>query len=74
TTTIFICNLHCPSCVESIQESLSCLRPPPEFVSYSIVSHSVVIRHHPSLAAEVIAETLDTAGFEIHSIFQDDGS
>lgn len=71
TTTIFISNLHCPSCVEGIQESLQSLTPAPEFVSHSIVSHSVVLRHDKSLAVEDISESLEAAGFEIHSIFQD---
>ncbi|KAF2650159.1 hypothetical protein K491DRAFT_609408, partial [Lophiostoma macrostomum CBS 122681] len=74
TTTIFISNLHCPSCVDSIQESLSSLQPAPEFVSQSIVSHSVVIRHEQSLALEDISGSLEAAGFEIHSIFQDEDS
>ncbi|PSN60854.1 hypothetical protein BS50DRAFT_505885, partial [Corynespora cassiicola Philippines] len=70
TTTIFISNLHCPSCVDSIRESLSALDPAPDFISQSIVSHSVVIRHSTSLAVESIAGSLEAAGFEIHSIFQ----
>ncbi|KAF2442614.1 heavy metal translocatin [Karstenula rhodostoma CBS 690.94] len=71
TTTLFITNLHCPSCVEVIQDSLSGFLPVPEFVSYSIVSHSVVLRHITSLSARDIAVTLEAAGFELHSIFQD---
>jgi Cu+-exporting ATPase len=70
TTTIFISNLHCASCIEGIQESLSALDPPPVFISHSIVSHSVVLRHSTSLALEDIAGSVDAAGFEIHSIFQ----
>ncbi|KAF2792238.1 hypothetical protein K505DRAFT_247142, partial [Melanomma pulvis-pyrius CBS 109.77] len=74
TTTLFISNLHCPSCMENIQESLSALNPVPEFISYSIVSHSVVLRHKASLAIDDISGSLEAAGFEIHSIFQDDPS
>ncbi|KAF2187058.1 heavy metal translocatin [Zopfia rhizophila CBS 207.26] len=74
TTTIFISNLHCPSCVDSIRESLSAIQPSPEFISHSIVSHSVVIRHKPSLAVDAISGSLEVAGFEIHSIFQDKNS
>ncbi|KAF2462993.1 uncharacterized protein BDR25DRAFT_246716, partial [Lindgomyces ingoldianus] len=70
-TTIFISNLHCPSCVDSIRESLSSLQPAPDFISHSIVSHSVVLRHSPSLTAKDISESLEVAGFEVHSIFQD---
>ena len=71
TTTIFISNLHCSSCIEGIRESLSALDPAPEFISHSIVSHSVVLRHTTALALEDIAGSVDAAGFEIHSIFQD---
>lgn len=71
TTTLFITNLHCPSCVEVIKDSLSGFVPNPEFISYSIVSHSVVLRHSTSLAVDHLATTLEAAGFEIHSIFQD---
>jgi Cu+-exporting ATPase len=71
TTTLFITNLHCPSCIEVIQDSLQGFSPAPEFICYSIVSHSVVLRHTTSLAARVIAATLEAAGFELHSIFQD---
>ncbi|GME61192.1 ATPase P-type K/Mg/Cd/Cu/Zn/Na/Ca/Na/H-transporter [Neofusicoccum parvum] len=70
-TTVFISNLHCPSCVHSIEEALSALDPAPESVSHSIVSHSVTLRHDPSLAVEQISSQLELAGFEVHSIFQD---
>ncbi|KAL6159659.1 hypothetical protein ACJBU6_02090 [Exserohilum turcicum] len=70
TTTCFISNLHCPSCVEGIQASLSALDPPPQDVFVSIVSHSVVVRHDTSLNIEDITGSLEAAGFEIHSVFQ----
>ncbi|KAF2636680.1 heavy metal translocatin, partial [Massarina eburnea CBS 473.64] len=73
TSTLFITNLHCPSCIEGIRASLSGLEPPPEFVSHSIVSHSVVLRHSRSLALSDISGSVEAAGFEIHSIFQEDG-
>jgi Cu+-exporting ATPase len=71
TTTCFICNLHCPSCVESIRVSLCALDPRPEDILVSIVSHSVVVRHATFLTIEDISTSLEAAGFEIHSIFQD---
>ncbi|KAF9736151.1 copper resistance-associated p-type atpase [Paraphaeosphaeria minitans] len=71
TTTLFITNLHCPSCIDVIQNSLHGLSSAPEFISYSIVSHSVVLRHTTSLTTRDIAATLEAAGFELHSIFQD---
>jgi heavy metal translocating P-type ATPase len=72
TTTIFISNLHCPSCVASIREALNALQPAPEFISHSTVSHSIIIRHKISLAVDAISQVIEVAGFDIHSIFQDE--
>lgn len=70
-TTYFLPNLHCPSCVEAIRTSLASLDPAPEDTFVSIVSHSVVVRHTAFLAVQEISASLEAAGFEIHSIFQD---
>ncbi|KAH7109421.1 hypothetical protein B0J11DRAFT_448947, partial [Dendryphion nanum] len=70
TTTIFISNLHCPSCVDSITNSLGAFQPAPDFIAHSIVSHSVTIRHSTSITVEEISASLDAAGFEVHSVFQ----
>jgi heavy metal translocating P-type ATPase len=72
TTTCFISNLHCPSCVDGISASLSALDPAPQDIFVSIVSHSVVVRHSTFLDVDDISGSLEAAGFEIHSIFQDD--
>ena len=66
TTTIFISNLHCLSCVDSIEESLRALELPPQSIS-----HSIVVRHKASLPVKHISEALELAGFEVHSVFQD---
>jgi Cu+-exporting ATPase len=71
TTTCFISNLHCPSCVDAIHQSLCTLDPRPTDIVVSIVSHSVVVRHPTFLAIDDISSSLEAAGFEIHSIFQD---
>ncbi|KAF2806102.1 heavy metal translocatin [Mytilinidion resinicola] len=71
TTTVFISNLHCPSCIVSIQGALSALHPPPEVVSHSIVSHEVILRHSAQVSVDAILDALELAGFEVHSIFQD---
>jgi heavy metal translocating P-type ATPase len=42
-----------------------------EFVSHSIVSHSVALHHAASLAVEDISASLEEAGFEVHSVFQE---
>ncbi|KAF2831427.1 heavy metal translocatin [Ophiobolus disseminans] len=70
-TTCFISNLHCPSCVEAIKTSLASLEPAPEDILVSIVSHSVVVRHATFLPVQDILASLEAAGFELHSIFQD---
>lgn len=72
TTTCFLSNLHCPSCVRVIHESLAALEPSPENILVSILSHSVALRHTASLAVNDISESLEAAGFEVHSIFQND--
>ncbi|KAF3046531.1 hypothetical protein E8E12_010622 [Didymella heteroderae] len=72
STTCFIANLHCPSCIEAIRDCLRTLRPAPEDINVSIVAHSVIIRHDVSVTVEDIVSSLDTAGFEVHSIFQND--
>lgn len=71
TTICFIANLYCTSCVEAIRDCLSALQPAPEDILISIVAHSVVIRHSAFPSLEKIAGALDAAGFEVHSIFQD---
>ena len=71
TTTCFIANLHCPSCVGAIHTSLSALQPQPEDIKVSIIAHSVAIRHTPLLPVEELAGALDVAGFEVHNVFQD---
>ncbi|KAK8168652.1 E1-E2 ATPase-domain-containing protein [Phyllosticta citrichinensis] len=68
-TTIFISNLHCPSCITSIQESLAGLSPPPSHISHSIVNHCVTVHHDSHLPQDQILKALDLAGFEIHSVF-----
>lgn len=74
TTTCFIANLHCPSCVQGIRATLSALDPTPEDIFVSIISHSVVVRHAAFLAIDHISSSLEAAGFEIHSIFRDNSA
>ncbi|KAI0036753.1 heavy metal translocatin [Vararia minispora EC-137] len=65
TTTIFVSNLHCSSCVETIHETLSSLRPPPSSVEISIVSQTITIRHPVSLSYSSIKTSIEDAGFNI---------
>ncbi|KAF2459867.1 hypothetical protein BDY21DRAFT_281061, partial [Lineolata rhizophorae] len=71
TTTFFISNLHCPSCVAGIEAALKALHPPPRSISHSILTHQIVARHSSELPVQAIREALDLAGFEIHSVFEE---
>ncbi|KIJ70588.1 hypothetical protein HYDPIDRAFT_122600 [Hydnomerulius pinastri MD-312] len=65
TTTIFLSNLHCASCVRTIEEALFSLKPVPTKVDVSIVLQSVTVKHPVGLSLEVMQATLDDAGFDI---------
>ncbi|VDB90090.1 unnamed protein product [Peniophora sp. CBMAI 1063] len=65
TTTVFLHNLHCSSCVETIDETLSNLEPPPYSVQTSIVSQAVTINHPAALLYANIKSALEDAGFDI---------
>jgi copper chaperone CopZ len=67
-TVILVDNLHCPSCVATVQETLSSLRPVVFFVSTSIVLHEIKVTHPITLSASRIARTLTDAGFELDSV------
>src|ERR1700761_8225313 len=70
-TAFLISNIHCSSCVRSIEEALYRLKPPPLAVSHSIVQHSITVTHPPSLAVETISDTLEEEGYEVFSIVKD---
>ncbi|KAI0068680.1 heavy metal translocatin [Artomyces pyxidatus] len=65
TTTVFVSNLHCSSCVQTIEETLKALTPPPNAVQTSIVSQSVTIQHPPELEYHAIKAAIEDAGFDI---------
>lgn len=67
-TSIFIANLHCPSCSQLIRGILTSLNPQPHSISISILSHSVTVVHSATLSPLVFEELLDAAGFDVHSI------
>lgn len=64
-TTIQISNLHCGSCVHTIEEALSALIPAPLSVEVSIVLQSVTVHHHSSLPSSSIQAAILDAGFDI---------
>ncbi|PVH78956.1 heavy metal translocatin [Cadophora sp. DSE1049] len=73
-TTLLVPSLHCPSCVSHIEEALLTLQPKPNFISHSIVSHSVTVYHDPSLLVPAISEALEGAGYEVYSVITDPSS
>jgi Cu+-exporting ATPase len=70
TTTFFISNLHCSSCITSIQFSLEDLAIQASSISHSIIQHSITIRHATSISHTAIASNLEKAGFEVFSVVQ----
>ncbi|BCR83366.1 uncharacterized protein ACHE_10768A [Aspergillus chevalieri] len=67
-TTILVNNLHCPSCIVNIEETLSVLYPPPLSISTSIVLRKIKIVHLDTLSPSRIVRALADAAFEIDSV------
>ncbi|RJE24652.1 P-type ATPase [Aspergillus sclerotialis] len=67
-TTVLVDNLHCPSCVATVKETLSALRPAPFCVSTSIVLHEIKVVHPITLSASRIARALEDVGFILDSV------
>ncbi|KAI9513348.1 heavy metal translocatin [Russula earlei] len=65
TTAIFISNLHCGSCVHTIEETLQELTPSPYSVHVSILSQCVTIRHPTALSHLAMRDAIDDAGFDV---------
>ena len=72
THSFLLSNLHCPSCVSHIQESLSKLHP--ISVSPSLVSSWVTVEHKGSLPAREIRGALEDAGFDVCDVTPEDDS
>ncbi|KAI9001425.1 E1-E2 ATPase-domain-containing protein [Trametes punicea] len=67
TTTVFVSNMHCGSCVKTIRDALQSLSPSPSFVDVSIVTQSVTVKHSRALSPAMIKSALDNAGYDILS-------
>ncbi|KAH9045354.1 heavy metal translocatin [Lactarius pseudohatsudake] len=65
TTTVFLSNLHCGSCVRTIEEALQVLVPSPYFIHVSILSQRVIVRHPSSLLSSFIKEAIEDSGFDV---------
>ena len=72
-TLVLVRNLHCPSCVSNIEESLRSLSPAPDSISTSIVSQTVTICHTGALPRREIMDALVDVGFEIEKVSTGDG-
>lgn len=72
-TTLLVDNLHCPSCVATVKESLGALRPAPFSVSTSIVLQEVKVLHPITLSDSRIVRALEDAGFTVDSMSPSDG-
>ncbi|KAI0353514.1 hypothetical protein OH77DRAFT_1407005 [Trametes cingulata] len=65
TTTVFVSNMHCGSCVKTIQDALAALSPSPSSVDVSIVTQSVTVKHPRALTPAMIKAAIDDAGYDI---------
>ncbi|KAJ7700064.1 hypothetical protein B0H17DRAFT_1253904 [Mycena rosella] len=64
-TTIHVSNLHCGSCVLTIQRALASLSPPPLSVEVSVVSQTVTVHHFDALFPDAIHSAIHDAGFDV---------
>lgn len=64
-------NLHCGSCVSSIEETLFRLVPRPSSVDSSVVSQTVTVRHLPTLPESTLSKALVDAGFDIYNVIRE---
>ncbi|KAK0120276.1 hypothetical protein ONS95_011682 [Cadophora gregata] len=71
TTSFILSNLHCPSCVSHIQNTLYALDPPPATVSPSLVSSVVTVEHDAAISVADIQDALENAGFEVYDVAPD---
>ncbi|PBP17269.1 copper resistance-associated p-type ATPase [Diplocarpon rosae] len=68
TSSFILSNLHCPSCVSHIQDTLYALDPSPTSVSPSLVSSVVTVEHDSDLSCSAIQDALKDAGFDIFEV------
>jgi Cu+-exporting ATPase len=64
-TNIHVSNLHCGSCVLTIQHALSRLEPQPLSVEVSVVSQTVTVNHLRALSLDAIQSAIVDAGFDV---------
>ncbi|KAF9495671.1 heavy metal translocatin [Pleurotus eryngii] len=66
-TTVLVSNLHCSSCVHTIESALHALTPRPRRVEVSIVSQAVTVHHDKDLSSTQIECAIADAGFDVVS-------
>ncbi|KAI1826677.1 heavy metal translocating P-type ATPase [Xylaria intraflava] len=69
-TVFLVANIHCSTCVSSIQEALQELDEV-RHVSPNIITSCVAVSHHPCLPIEQMLSKLETAGFEVSGVFSE---
>ncbi|KAF8195942.1 heavy metal translocatin [Mycena galopus ATCC 62051] len=74
-TTIHVSNLHCGSCVVTIQDALAALSPQQiTAVEVSVVLQSVTVHHLETLSADDIQAAILDAGFDVDLPQNDPGT
>ncbi|QIX00152.1 hypothetical protein AMS68_005669 [Peltaster fructicola] len=74
TTSILLSNLHCPSCVRTVDDTLRQYGPRVLSISTSTVTQTVTVRHRSDLEAAVLAKALYDAGFDVQSMWEQHGN
>ncbi|KAJ6613478.1 heavy metal translocatin [Mycena sp. CBHHK59/15] len=64
-TTVHVSNLHCGSCVITIQSALESLSPLPLSVEVSVVTQLITVHHLSALSADTIQSAILNAGFDV---------
>lgn len=73
-TVVLVNNIHCASCVSSVQDVLAGFGNAVRNVEASVLSHEVRIHHAKSLSISDICAALSSAAFEIHGAVTVDSS
>ncbi|GJE84162.1 heavy metal translocating P-type ATPase [Phanerochaete sordida] len=64
-TTVLVSNIHCGSCVKTIEDELALLSPSPSGINVSVITQTVTVWHASSLSPDAIRRALEDAGFDI---------
>jgi P-type Cu+ transporter len=67
-STFVVYNMHCASCVSTINGALNRLQPKPVSISISIISQTVVVERPLSLSEKSIEKALEDIGFDVEIV------